>query len=106
VTRPRSLTFRVRYVPAILAGHKTATVRGLRTPQYPPGEVVEARTHWSRPPFARIEITDARTIPVAQLRRADALRAGSPTRAALLEAVRGLYPHDERVRVIGFRLVT
>jgi hypothetical protein len=104
-TKLRSLTFKRQYVDPILAGRKTLTIRDLRTPIFAVGEQVEFRTHWSRPPFARAVVTDVATVPVEALQRGDALREAMRSRAELLAAVRALYPHAERVRVIGFQVL-
>lgn len=83
----KGLSFRARYVPAILAGSKTTTLRRPRSGLPAAGERIRLICRYDRPPFAIAEVVEVRDMLRAELTEADAAADGFASLAELLEAL-------------------
>jgi hypothetical protein len=86
----KGLTFRAVYVPAILDGSKTTTIRRPRAALPGAGETFRLICRYDQPPFALATVVEVRDVTADQLTEADALADGFATLPALLAA---LYDH-------------
>lgn len=87
----KGLTFRACYVPAILAGTKTTTIRKPRTGLPAVGEPLRLVCRYDRPPFAIARVTEVRDVLRSDLTEEDARADGF---ASLAELVAALAEHE------------
>lgn len=83
----KQLTFRARYVPLILDGSKTTTIRRPRPGLPVAGERVRLICRYDQPPFALATVAEAVDIYADQLTEADARADGFASLADLLDAL-------------------
>jgi hypothetical protein len=83
----KGITFRALYVPLILDGTKTTTIRRPSNRLPGPGEPIRLVCRYDRPPFAFAHVLDVRDVTPAQLTEADAHADGFPHLADLLAAI-------------------
>lgn len=85
----KGLSFRACYVPAILAGAKTTTLRRPRSGLPGAGEKLRLVCRYDRPPFALADVVEVRDVLRADLTEEDARADGFASLAELLEALEG-----------------
>lgn len=83
----KGLSFRACYVPAVLAGSKTTTIRRPSTRLPAAGELVRLVCRYDRPPFAVARVRDVRDVTRAELTEADAVSDGFASLDALVAAL-------------------
>lgn len=111
----KGLTFRARYVPLILDGRKTTTIRrpSARLPEL--GDRVRLVCRYDLPPFALATVTGARDVAAVDLTdddaRADGFASADELRDALAEMGAGgpdampvLFSGQRVWRIIEFQL--
>lgn len=87
----KGLTFRACYVPLILDGSKTTTIRKPRAGLPAAGEWLRLVCRYDRPPFAVATVTEVRDVLRSELTEADAHADGF---ASLAELVAALAEHE------------
>ena len=98
-----TLFFRAPYVPLILDGTKTQTLRRTVAGTVVCSDVIHAMCSHAEPPFATLHVVSIDRVDVADLTRADARREGTPL-PALLDALDALYPDADSLIRVQFRL--
>lgn len=83
----KGVTFRALYVPLILDGTKTTTIRKPSNRLPYPGERFRLVCRYDRPPFATATALHMREVTADQLTEADARADGFPTLTELLDAL-------------------
>ncbi len=101
----KRIHFDSKYIPQILTGEKTTTVRkGIR--RYAVGERVQLVA--SNKPFATAEVVSVEVKRLSEIDKRDARRDGFASKEALLRDLRKIYGklHDEEfVTIIHFRIL-
>lgn len=105
--RPAHLAFLKKYVPLILAGRKTATVRrlimGRKIGPWLPEDHVSATCGGKM--FAVIEVLSVEALLPDEISDADARTFGAETAQESRDALREFYPEARVLQVIRFRVV-
>lgn len=83
----KGLTFRAKYVPLILSGAKTTTIRRPSNRLPVAGDRIRLVCRYDRPPFALADVTDVRDVAAADLTEAQATADGFASLAELLAAL-------------------
>jgi hypothetical protein len=99
-----SLSFKQQFVEPIQKGEKQTTLRG-RRPYFLQGEDVDARCRWSDPPFAKLRVEAIEPVRLAALSDKDAHADGFESAEALRQALELLYPGQDELWSIRFRIL-
>ena len=101
----RKLKFRDEYIPLILTGRKTSTIRLEK--KYNVGDTVYLVSQTSGRIFGKAKIVSITEKRVNELSDEDAWRDGFKDKYALIEALKSIYgdlPEDSKVYIIEFKL--
>ncbi|UTM57069.1 N(4)-acetylcytidine aminohydrolase [Photobacterium sp. CCB-ST2H9] len=101
---PTTMTFFARFEADILSGRKTITIRDVSESHYVPGSVVQVSTLEEGRDFCRLEILSVEPILFQDLSEFHA-RQENMTLAELKTVIREIYPDDDQLYVITYRLV-
>ncbi|KDM90325.1 N(4)-acetylcytidine aminohydrolase [Photobacterium galatheae] len=101
---PTTMTFFARFEADILSGRKTITIRDVSESHYVPGSVVQVSTLEEDRDFCRLEILAVEPILFQDLSDFHA-RQENMTLAELKTVIREIYPDDDQLYVITYRLV-
>ena len=94
----RQLAFKRRFVEQVQDGSKVQTLR--KQTLLVEGDEVDAKCNWTKPPFARLRITEVRALRASELTEADARLDGFETVEQMRDFLRELYGEvDELVRI-------
>ncbi|GAB6263701.1 N(4)-acetylcytidine aminohydrolase [Photobacterium sp. 53610] len=99
-----TMTFFARFEADILSGRKTITIRDVSESHYVPGSVVQVSTLEEGRDFCRLEILSVEPILFQDLSEFHA-RQENMTLAELKTVIREIYPDDDQLYVITYRLV-
>jgi hypothetical protein len=83
----KGITFRAQYVPLILAGEKTTTIRRPSNRLPVTGDRVRLVCRYDRPPFALATVTSVYDVTADEITEAQARDDGFATLAELLAAL-------------------
>lgn len=99
----KTLSFKKRYIPKILDGSKTSTLR--KTTALEVGDTVEAMCEWGKPPFAILEVDGIDDVRRAALGDGDAQADGFQGVHELHKALDEFYPGMDSFVRIRFSVV-
>jgi hypothetical protein len=86
----KQLMFKARFIPLILDGSKTQTIR-TRT-RIRDGDLVQARCRYDQPAFGILRVTAVNSIKRSELSESDARADGFESLAELQKTLMQLYP--------------
>lgn len=101
----RKLRFRDEYIPLILTGKKTSTIRLER--KYNRGDTVYLVSQTTGRIFGKAKITKITEKRLDELNDEDAWRDGFRDKYTLIEALKSIYgnlPNDTKLYIIEFKL--
>ncbi|WP_279630720.1 ASCH domain-containing protein [Vibrio ouci] len=84
---------------------KTATIRDKSESHYSPGQLVEAFTHEASRKICKLEIVDVEYVTFKQLKRKHAKAENLPFVFMLKWIVRKIYPTEQSLCFIRFKVV-
>jgi hypothetical protein len=86
----KQLIFKARFIPLILNGSKTQTIRARNTTRE--GDLVQARCRYHEPAFGILRVTAVTAMKRSELSETDAKADGFDTLADLQKTLKQLYP--------------
>ncbi|MFV0544546.1 MAG: N(4)-acetylcytidine aminohydrolase [Marinicella pacifica] len=100
----RSIRFKDVFIPAVLKGNKTITIRSQAGQRYQPGEPLQVVRDSDGERVAMIKVLRVESILFQDLDESHAIREAMSL-SALKKLIREIYPDSDNLTMISFKLI-